>query len=53
MRVTVIGGGSWGTAFSVVLRERGHEVTLACRDPEQAAAIAARGAIRVASRTST
>jgi glycerol-3-phosphate dehydrogenase (NAD(P)+) len=43
MRVTVIGGGSWGTAFSVLLRERGHEVTLACRDPEQAAAIAASG----------
>ncbi|MEO5633861.1 NAD(P)H-dependent glycerol-3-phosphate dehydrogenase [Gaiella sp.] len=39
MRVTVIGGGSWGTAFSVVLRDRGHEVTLACRDPEHAAAI--------------
>ncbi len=43
MRVTVIGGGSWGTAFSVVLRDRGHEVTLACRDPEQAAQIAATG----------
>ncbi len=41
MRVTVIGGGSWGTAFSVVLRDHGHEVTLACRDPEQVAAIAA------------
>ena len=41
MRVTVVGGGSWGTAFAVVLRDRGHEVTLACRDPEQAAAIAA------------
>ena len=43
MRVTVIGGGSWGTAFAVVLRDRGHEVTLACRDPEQVAAIAATG----------
>ncbi len=43
MRITVIGGGSWGTAFSVVLRERDHEVTLACRDPNQAAAIAASG----------
>ncbi len=41
MRVTVIGGGSWGTAFSVVLRDRGHEVTLACRDADQAAQIAA------------
>jgi glycerol-3-phosphate dehydrogenase (NAD(P)+) len=43
MRITVVGAGSWGTAFAVVLRERGHEVTLACRDPEQAAAIAASG----------
>ena len=43
MRITVIGGGSWGTAFSVVLRDRGHEVTLACRDPDQAAAIATEG----------
>ena len=43
MRVTVIGGGSWGTAFSVVLRDHGHEVTLACRDPEQVAAITATG----------
>ena len=43
MRVTVIGSGSWGTAFSVVLRDRGHEVTLACRDPHQAAQIVAAG----------
>lgn len=43
MRVTVIGAGSWGTAFSLVLRDRGHDVTLACRDPEQAAAITATG----------
>lgn len=43
MRVTVIGSGSWGTAFSVVLRDRGHEVTLACRDPEHAAAIVESG----------
>jgi len=41
MRVTVVGGGSWGTAFSVVLRDRGHEVTLACRDADQAVEIAA------------
>jgi len=40
MRVTVVGGGSWGTAFAILLRDRGHDVTLACRDPEQAAAIA-------------
>ena len=43
MRVVVVGGGSWGTAFSVLLRENGHDVTLACRDPKQAAAIAATG----------
>jgi glycerol-3-phosphate dehydrogenase (NAD(P)+) len=39
----VLGGGSWGTAFAMLLRDRGHEVTLACRDPEQAAAIARTG----------
>jgi glycerol-3-phosphate dehydrogenase (NAD(P)+) len=43
VRVTVIGGGSWGTAFAAVLRDHGHEVTLACRDPEQVAAIASTG----------
>jgi glycerol-3-phosphate dehydrogenase (NAD(P)+) len=43
VRVTVVGGGSWGTAFSVLLRDHGHEVTLACRDPEQAAEIDATG----------
>ncbi|HJU46574.1 MAG TPA: NAD(P)H-dependent glycerol-3-phosphate dehydrogenase [Gaiellaceae bacterium] len=43
MRVVVVGGGSWGSAFSTLLRERGHEVTLACRDAEQVAAIAATG----------
>ena len=43
MRVVVVGGGSWGTAFSGLLRDRGHDVTLACRDPEHAAAITATG----------
>jgi glycerol-3-phosphate dehydrogenase (NAD(P)+) len=43
VRVVVVGGGSWGTAFSVLLREAGHDVTLACRDAEQAAVIAATG----------
>jgi len=43
VRVVVVGGGSWGTAFSVLLRDRGHQVALACRDPEQAAAIRASG----------
>ena len=43
MNVVVVGGGSWGSAFAAMLRDRGHEVTLACRDAEQAAAIAATG----------
>ena len=40
MKIVVVGGGTWGTAFSRLLADRGHEVTLACRDPEQARAIA-------------
>ncbi len=43
MRVTVVGGGSWGTAFAVLLRDHGHDVTLACRDRAQADAIARTG----------
>jgi glycerol-3-phosphate dehydrogenase (NAD(P)+) len=43
VRVVVVGGGSWGTAFSVLLRDRGHQVALACRDTDQAAAIRAAG----------
>ena len=43
MQVCVVGGGSWGTAFSRLLADRGHDVTLACRDPAQAAAIAETG----------
>ncbi len=39
MKVVVVGGGSWGTGFSLVLRHRDHDVTLACRDAEQARAI--------------
>src|SRR5919108_3548703 len=39
MRIVVVGGGSWGTAFSRLLADRGHDVTLACRDPEQARSI--------------
>jgi glycerol-3-phosphate dehydrogenase (NAD(P)+) len=41
--VVVVGGGSWGTAFARLLAEHGHAVTLACRDADQAAAIAATG----------
>jgi glycerol-3-phosphate dehydrogenase (NAD(P)+) len=40
VRVVVVGAGAWGTAFARVLRDRGHEVTLAARDPEQARLIA-------------
>jgi glycerol-3-phosphate dehydrogenase (NAD(P)+) len=43
VRIVVVGGGSWGTAFSRLLAERGHDVTLACRDAEQARAIEATG----------
>jgi glycerol-3-phosphate dehydrogenase (NAD(P)+) len=43
MRVVVVGAGSWGTAFACLLRGNGHDVTLAGRDPEQMAAIAATG----------
>jgi glycerol-3-phosphate dehydrogenase (NAD(P)+) len=39
VRVVVVGGGSWGTAFSRVLANREHDVTLACRDAEQVRAI--------------
>ena len=40
MKASVIGGGSWGTAFARLLAEHGHEVVLAVRDPEQAREIA-------------
>ena len=43
MNAVVVGGGSWGTVFASLLRDRGHEATLACRDPEQVAAIRATG----------
>jgi glycerol-3-phosphate dehydrogenase (NAD(P)+) len=43
MRFLVVGAGSWGTAFSRVLIERGHDVVLACRSREQAEAIARTG----------
>ena len=43
MNVVVVGAGSWGSAFSCLLRDAGHSVTLAARDPEQAAAIAETG----------
>jgi glycerol-3-phosphate dehydrogenase (NAD(P)+) len=43
VKTVVVGAGAWGTAFARVLAERGHEVTLAARDPEQARAIAETG----------
>jgi len=39
VKVVVVGGGSWGTAFAKLLVDHGHAVTLACRDADQAAAI--------------
>jgi glycerol-3-phosphate dehydrogenase (NAD(P)+) len=43
VNVVIVGGGSWGTAFARVLQNREHDVTLACRDPEQARVIAETG----------
>jgi glycerol-3-phosphate dehydrogenase (NAD(P)+) len=43
VRAVVVGAGSWGTAFARLLADRGHEVTLAGRDPEQVRAIAETG----------
>ena len=43
MRFLVVGAGSWGTAFTRVLLDRGHEVVLACHTSEQAEAIRATG----------
>jgi glycerol-3-phosphate dehydrogenase (NAD(P)+) len=40
MNTIVVGAGTWGTAFARLLLSRGHDVTLAARDPEQARAIA-------------
>ena len=39
MKAVVAGAGAWGTAFAGILAGRGHDVVLACRDPEQARAI--------------
>ena len=43
MRAVVVGAGSWGTAFARLLAGRGHETTLACRDPDQVRTIAETG----------
>jgi glycerol-3-phosphate dehydrogenase (NAD(P)+) len=39
VNVVVIGAGSWGTAVGCLLRDNGHDVVLAARDPEQVAAM--------------
>ena len=38
-KVAVLGAGSWGTAFSIVLADAGNEVVLWCRRAEQAEAV--------------
>ena len=43
MRFLVAGAGSWGTAFTRVLLDRGHDVVLGCRSHEQADAISTAG----------
>jgi len=43
VRFLVAGAGSWGTAFTRILLERGHGVVLACHTAEQAKAIAETG----------
>jgi glycerol-3-phosphate dehydrogenase (NAD(P)+) len=43
VRFLVVGAGSWGTAFTRVLLERGHDVVLACHTAEQARTIADTG----------
>jgi len=39
VRFLVVGAGAWGTAFTHVLLERGHDVVLGCHRAEQAEAI--------------
>jgi len=39
MRIAVVGGGSWGTAFAALLSERHGDVTLWVREPEVCAEI--------------
>ena len=41
MRIAVVGGGSWGTAFASHLAGRGHDVDLLARDADHAAEIEA------------
>ena len=39
MKIAVLGCGTWGTAFSRLIANEGHEVLMVCREPEQADAI--------------
>lgn len=43
MRIAVVGGGSWGSAFAALLAEERHDVSLVCRDAEQARTIGETG----------
>jgi glycerol-3-phosphate dehydrogenase (NAD(P)+) len=43
VKFVVVGAGSWGTAFAGILLDRGHDVTLGARDPEQVDAIRTTG----------
>jgi glycerol-3-phosphate dehydrogenase (NAD(P)+) len=43
MNAVVVGAGSWGTAFACLMRDNGHEVTLAARDANQVEAMATTG----------
>jgi glycerol-3-phosphate dehydrogenase (NAD(P)+) len=43
VKVAVMGAGTWGTTFGLVVGDTGHEVTLWARRPELAAAINATG----------
>jgi glycerol-3-phosphate dehydrogenase (NAD(P)+) len=43
VRFLVAGAGSWGTAFTHILLERGHDVVLGCHTTEQADVIAETG----------
>jgi glycerol-3-phosphate dehydrogenase (NAD(P)+) len=43
LRVVVVGGGTWGTGFSRLLADRGHDVVLATLRAEDAEAIRATG----------
>ena len=53
MKVAVVGAGTWGTAFSRLLVDRGHEVTLVAATPTRRRRSARPGTTRGTSRRST